>query len=447
MPNIVITEGLSTPWELPNTESNITSETDLDKLHLANQIVGELALESSRLLTSLRTETINLDKIVDAIEDISEEIALFPSRIAKWDGLFTGLDEVDMNVIPLRDERFGINIATANDVTETELSSATLSLLNFNGQNLTPSELDRNRKIIDSVAALISAKPLLDTQNFNNSRIGAAILFPPELSPAGKPTWFISEPKIVEGTTPGTGGNSGDLVVYRDQSGSPISYEFVGNGRVTLPPDQVKLFFIPRDAAEKDLMEIAIDSERLMEATNALINTTGLPSGVTPAVTTLGLSVEKYYDKARYEMTEYIRDSSSVIPTPNVYVTMFGDYPPIQKADLDLRKMTTADVGKYFQEPGIETIYYIAEVRTNGQVVVREALSTKPFIASMTDDLQGTLRGEYAEKQILLTQRSTEQTHFVTSISQRYTNFSDMATNLLKTLMTLYNELARNIRG
>jgi len=43
MPNIVITEGLDTPWELNNTESKITATTDLTSINLANQTVGTLA--------------------------------------------------------------------------------------------------------------------------------------------------------------------------------------------------------------------------------------------------------------------------------------------------------------------------------------------------------------------------------------------------------------------
>jgi hypothetical protein len=127
-----------------------------------------------------------------------------------------------------------------------------------------------------------------------------------------------------------------------------------------------------------------------------------------------------------------------------------GTYPPVLRADLDLSKMTQADVGKYFQKPGKDSIYYIAEVRNNGQVVFRESselFETTKFISNMTNDIKKALRGEYAEKQILLTQRSTDQTQFVTSITQRYTTFTDMATNLLKTLMNFFSDLARNLRG
>jgi hypothetical protein len=85
-------------------------------------------------------------------------------------------------------------------------------------------------------------------------------------------------------------------------------------------------------------------------------------------------------------------------------------------------------------------------VKTDGKVVFRVG-SAEPYVNTMTDDIKKNLRGEYAEKQILLTQRSTDQTVFVNSISQRYTTFSDMATNLLKTLMNFYNDVARNIRS
>lgn len=39
MPNIVITEGLDTPWELQKTELNVTKDTNLDNINLSNQVV------------------------------------------------------------------------------------------------------------------------------------------------------------------------------------------------------------------------------------------------------------------------------------------------------------------------------------------------------------------------------------------------------------------------
>jgi hypothetical protein len=163
---------------------------------------------------------------------------------------------------------------------------------------------------------------------------------------------------------------------------------------------------------------------------------------VTPPVTTLGPSVEKYYDIAKYT-TVVPGYRPPFGPPPEV---IYAAYPPLSPANFDLTKLTKADIGKIFQSPDSTTIYYIAGEDDEG-VFYRIVREKEPFISKMTDDIQKALRGEYAEKQILLTQRSTDQTLFVTSITQRYTTFSDMATNLLKTLVNFYNDLARNLRG
>lgn len=446
MPNIVITEGLDTPWELKDTETNITAATDLGSINLANQTVGKLAYTSSQLIGSLKTEKDNLNKIVDAIELINEEIALYPQRIAKWNSLPANVDKVDP--IIFAPSVVVSLLATVTDISKTDLSTATLSPYAFGGflgiQNLSPAELERNRQILDSVIKLVAAKPLLDAQNVSYSRLGAAILAPnPGFIPGAAGFWQVIETKLVEGVTPGKGGNAGDLVVYRDQSGNPISYEYVGSTRETLSPDRVKLFFIPKDAAERDLMQTAANGQILIEATKSLINTTGLPSGVTPPVTTQGPSVEKYYDIAKYTtVVPGYRPPFS--PPPEV---IYGAYPPLSPATFDLTKITKADAKKNFQEPGTDRIYYIKDVSDTGVVDYRFVTAKEPFINKMTDDIKKALRGEYAEKQILLTQRGTDQTQFVTSITQRYTTFNDMATNLLKTLINLYSDLTRNLRS
>jgi hypothetical protein len=442
MPNIVITEGLDTPWELKDTESNITAATDLTSINLANQTVGTLAYTASQLFASLKTEKSNLDNIVDAIELINEEIALFPEKIAKWDTPFTGLSKVDPTLFP---SPFGtiFPIATAKDMNDNDLSNATILTTGPGGFSLSEAAIATNRKIVDSAVQMIAAKPLLDAQNISYSRIGVALLFDDPQTPDAPALWTLSEVKrVIEATTSGTGGAAGDLIVYRDTNGNPISYGGFGSSD-RVPASQVKLFYIPKDAAERDLMQAAVNGPALIEATNALVNTTGLPLGVTPPVTTLGLGVEKYYDTAKYTtVVPGYRPPFS--PPPE---TIYGAYPPLLRADFDLTKLTKADSNKFFQRPGSNTIFYIADVSDTGVVDYRFVNAQEPFINKMTDDMKKALRGEYAEKQILLTQRSTDQTLFVTSITQRYTTFSDMATNLLKTLVNFYNDLARNLRG
>jgi hypothetical protein len=455
MPNIVITEGLDTPWTLANTESNITAATDLTSINLANQTVGTLAYTASQLFASLKTEKNNLDNIVDAIELINEEIALWPERIAKWDGISDTFEKTNLSPIPMP---IGHRVIGLTDsLNNTDFSAATpfpFGLLPGPREptySISVNETTNNLNYIKSVTTLINTKPLLDSVGYAFPVESKSYLL---LVPGNTdetllgPVWTVPERVRVE-PVEFSSIRPFDLLVTVNDYNEPISFKYYGYyERYDVPFSQAIPFYAPRNAEEKTSMQLALNSALAIAATEALKNPTGLPSGVTPPVTTLGPSVEKYYNKARYDMTEYTTDGiSTPVGTLNVGVTMFGDYPPIQDANFGSRIITTADVGKFFQNAG-GTIFYVDRQGTGGQFVVREALgTTTPYIASMPDDLKKTLRGEYAEKQILLTQRGTDQTLFVTSITQRYTTFSDMATNLLKTLVNFYNDLARNLRG
>jgi hypothetical protein len=451
MPNIVITEGLDTPWTLENTESNITAATDLTSINLANQTVGTLAYTASQLFASLKTEKNNLDNIVDAIELINEEIALWPERIAKWDGISDTFEKTNLSPIPMPISHRVIGLADGLDYTA--LSDATPFPYGKIGNDYTSfdDQTTNNQNYLKSVTTLINTKPLLESVGyaFPVESKSYLLLVPENVDKTlVGPVWTVPNRVRVE-PVEFSSIRPFDLLVTVNDYNEPISFKYYGYyERYDVPFSQAIPFYAPRNTEEKTSMQLALNSAVAIAATEALKNPTGLPAGVTPPVTTLGPSVEKYYNKARYDMTEYTTDGiSTPVGTLNAGVTMFGDYPPIQDANFGSRIITTADVGKFFQNAG-GTIFYVDRQGTGGQFVVREALgTTTPYIASMTADLNKTLRGEYAEKQILLTQRGTDQTLFVTSITQRYTTFSDMATNLLKTLVNFYNDLARNLRG
>ncbi len=448
MPNIVITEGLDTPWELKNTESNITAATDLESINLANQNVGTLAYKPSQLFGSLKTEKDNLDKIVDAIELINEEIALYPGRIATWNEVPRTIENTDLSPIPIPPSyRF---VGIADSMNNTDLSKASpvaFETLPGGATKIDEGMVIKNKAYINAVQSLVAAKPLLDAQGYTPSIESCIILIPPnpDRLPVlpNTPSWVIpnrvrTQPVELSSILPY------DLLVTKNNQGEPISYKYHGYYETyNVPVNQVLPFYVPKDAAEKTLMQAAINSLQLIAATNALNSTTGLPSGVTPPVTTLGVSVEKYFDTAKYTtVVPGYRPPFS--PPPEV---IYGAYPPLSRENFDVTKMTKADANKFFQEPGTDRIYYIKDVSDIGVVDYRFVTAKEPFINNLTDDIKKALRGEYAEKQILLTQRSTDQTLFVTSITQRYTTFSDMATNLLKTLVNFYNDLARNLRG
>lgn len=455
MPNIIITEGLDTPWELKDTESNITAETELENLNLVNQIVGQLAYTSSQLLTGLKTETVNLNNIVKAIDLITEEIALFPDRVAKWDNLPS--IEMPDSTVALLNSDYGYVIATDSNSSLTELAQTTP--LNFYGPLV--ANLGLEKAYVSGLLDMIEAKPSLDAAGVKYQLPLRYLVYGPPVGvdPNANTRVWSTVASVVNGVAPTTVGEPGDLVVYRNSTGQISSYESVFEvvdpvsgekevKRIEIDPRNVYAFPVPKDPAELAYWREELKNHHLITSTNALASTIGLPSGVTPSVTTLGLSVDKYFDKARYSTIEVTRQDNGIInaspgQTPKI---IFGDYPPLSPANLDLSKMTQADVNKFFQEPGTNRIFYIESI-TDGRAAYRLVTKQEPFITKMTDDVKKALRGEYAEKQILLTQRSTDQTIFVSSISQRYTSFSDLATNALKTLMNFYNEIARNLRG
>lgn len=450
MPNIIITEGLDTPWELKNTETNITAATNLESINLANQTVGTLAYTASQLFGSLKTEKNNLDKIVDAIELINEEIALYPQRIANWGNPPQAV---------ITDNSAGFANQYPAQVIASKAQSSITDLATINPKDfLGSSSLEAERQYVSTLLELINAKPTLDAA-------GIDYVFPPERYLLNTPidpsdpgsvlgTW-VTIPTVREGVRP-TQGFPGDLYVVRDLTGKPQYYDFMplessnpNSPWIRIPASNVYSFRAPGSFNELTKWRETLQEYSLLKATEILANKTGLPLGVTPPVTTVGVDVEKYCDAARYVMKEFQQYGGTRTIQNPLDITMYGSYPPVERNPLDLSKMTASDINKFFQEPGSKSVYYIVDVKTDGTVVFRVGEAT-PYIknaAQLTDDIKKALRGEYAEKQILLTQRSTDQTLFVSSITQRYTTFSDMATNLLKTLMNFYNDLARNLRG
>ena len=449
MPNIVITEGLDTPWELQKTELNVTKDTNLDNINLNNQVVGQLAYTSAELLTGLKREKDNLDKIVDAIDSVTTEIGLFPSRTAEWDSpQKLSLPDSVLNVIPRPVPRQVI--ATARDVTDLNLLNG--KPVNFLGS--ATSGLDDERNYINTLSQLIAVKPLMDATGINLINYGYVYLSQTSFGDINSDlaSWATG-PTIFEASA-NASIQPGDMVVYRKPDGQPLNYRlyFLDSfGRLdynTIPPSQVFPFAVPDSAAELARWRDAVTNLDLLNATKALSSSVGLPEGATPPVTTLGLNLEKYSDRARYTAVLATRLADGTVNSiPGSAIDIFGNYPPLTRPNLDLSKMTKDDIGKFFQEPGTNRVFYIDDVTTDGKIYYRLVIDKEPFINNMTDDIKKTLRGEYTEKQILLTQRSTDQTAFVNSISQRYTTFSDMATNLLKTLMNFYNDMARNLRS
>jgi hypothetical protein len=226
MPNIVITEGLDTPWTLDNTESNITAATDLTSINLANQTVGTLAYTASQLFSSLKTEKNNLDNIVDAIELINEEIALYPGRIDKWDGISDTFEKTDLSAIP-SPTSFRI-IGETDSARNTDLSKAEpypIEVTVSGSITQSPAIVTVNQAYIKAVTTLIDTKPLLDSVGYSPSIESRSYLtlLPTDPLFTGTGLWVVPNRVIVNPVGP-ISTSAYDLIVRTNEIGEPTSF-------------------------------------------------------------------------------------------------------------------------------------------------------------------------------------------------------------------------------
>ena len=68
----------------------------------------------------------------------------------------------------------------------------------------------------------------------------------------------------------------------------------------------------------------------------------------------------------------------------------------------------------------------------------------KFFISSPTADQILSWRGEYAEKQVVLSQRSSEQQLFLTELQQKFVYIFNLATDIYKSLTSAQEKIANS---
>ena len=82
---------------------------------------------------------------------------------------------------------------------------------------------------------------------------------------------------------------------------------------------------------------------------------------------------------------------------------------------------------------------YFTEGPSNYSVITEADL--KKFVLHPTSDQINSWRSKYAEKQVLISQRASEQQLFLTELTQKYNYFLDAITNILRSLNNISNEI------
>lgn len=165
---------------------------------------------------------------------------------------------------------------------------------------------------------------------------------------------------------------------------------------------------------------------------------------------------------AAVKLTDSLSDTTVLIPNtnpstlPSNAVTMevpVGDYDAVQYtfggktyySSLPVEKISTTVSNLTVPKPTGSIFIdstgkmYFTEGPSNYSVITEADL--KKFVLHPTSDQINSWRSKYAEKQVLISQRASEQQLFLTELTQKYNYFLDAITNILRSLNNISNEI------
>ena len=137
------------------------------------------------------------------------------------------------------------------------------------------------------------------------------------------------------------------------------------------------------------------------------------------------------------------------LPAPDTFQWKYKDFPGGGFADYPPRKALPSDinlaVGSVIEDSGTGKLYFISgrEAGINKFVEVEKVGSE--FALKLSTDKVLDIRGQYTELISRATQRTAEQQSFLNSLVQKFNLFSDIATNILKTLADSESRLSNSI--
>ncbi len=457
MSDITITNGLpdDAPWIFANTDTS-----NLDQTNLINLAVGKLALLGASQGQTLQTQTGVLKELVGSVGIVNDVLTSLGSG---WGGETTNLG---FPAESIGFTNFGVYVTFregfprpippdtyANMISATEKMnqlgvqfggfdaySYTLHG-SFGGAYLERLVLTRPPYVgtITSTASVgaVSLSTVMLGAKFANLPLadGQVLLL---TGPDDAPTFpgFPNEPKTF-------------TYVYYSGSLYRENFNFQGTRIGTLTG-----MAIPSTAAELSNWELqAKNTNNLGGVSSAQLsinNTASLTSTfeLAPRTNTspadsdailLGIvdASSLSYDMARYK----------AIGSNNEVFLAYQPYPPTVVSALnDSSLLITANVGKVFEQKiGSNSRTAIITADNYGRISFMDVSETTKYVSKASSDEILKWRSQYAEKIIIITQRSSDQQLFVTNLAQKYQYAFDAATYVLKAFTSALSSTANNI--
>ena len=432
MSDITITNGLpaGSPWTLANSDV-----TKLDQANLINLAVGQLALLGASQGQTLQVQTGVLKELIGGVETVNKQLDFLSSvnsSPSSWSG-----KPVDLG---FPTESIGWKVPASTSLTSADITLVDKMIA------ITSNTVSPNLSSIDFKAAQ-GIKYSLTLNAVNQVYVSKPVILgkfnPGSSDPPSLDTITLNDLSLRNTI------ENGQLFSLINDTGGLKSYSYVSGKFVQNPPTlNLEYFVIPQSAAELQNWQIlaSADSTGTSSAEIAVKSTSSLSSTFLLAPNTLpqtnpesdpaptnalkmDINAGTAFDKAKY--------------VTNSFISVYTTYPPLQVKAIDSALMIPANIGTVVQV-GTDIAEYIY-ADSYGVIKSAKIESTEPFFYKPTEDQIISWKSQYAEKIIIITQRSSDQQLFVSNLAQKYQYAFDAATYVLKAFTAMLSSAANNV--
>jgi len=426
--NIIISDGIEKPWELPGTDYEKP-----DNIILANLAMGQLAFLGSKFGKYLNTQAMVTAELAEAVEKVKARSIEASTLLKNWN-----------TEPPKLDPSLPATGWPPYNVPELAVPGMLVDLTRSPPENA-DKLIVANNLISENDIANRWVRPL------NSSIVADGIL------PCTYKFGPTSDGKTLQGISfnARTVTEYEALTVYELQiyykkidSSGKVDYAapFVRYQGVEYPVTDLKTIWVPGSQEEINYfnnqlacvnktqgLEIFSDTTQLVPTpTEANTVPASDPGSIAqPAVTMeIPLTQFEYFLEFKLENGDYYyyQKSASNIPSFTADTALQNVGSVVQMSDKSYR--------------------YVVEVTNASGVKTFDLVRTelpKIGIKTFTKLQQSDIISKYADKNVRITQRSSEQATYVTALVQRYNYFFEAATNILKAFTNLWSSLSSNI--
>lgn len=425
--NIIIKDGIEKPWELPGTDYEKP-----ENIILANLAMGQLAFLGSKFGKYLNTQAMVTAELAEAVEKVKTRSAEASSLLQNWN---TDTPKLDLSMPasgwPPTSQEVNLTDGSLSDVDKLFAANNLLSQYNIANQSVPP----------------------LNSTDLQDGRFPCTYTLGPRTDGKTATGFSFASTFIIDIGNPGDPPPEfiPDFQIYFkvDNNIGQIDYTrpFVKWDGVEYQPQNLRMMWVPRSQADIDYFNNQLACVNKTADLAIFSDATQLVPTPTEASTASSgsadinqqppVTMEIPLNKIQNSFLEFKLET--------------GSYYYYQKTASEIPVYKAGDESKYagsVVQMEDKSYRYVVEVTDKNGLKTYSLIKTDPpkiGVKSFTGLEKSDIISKYADKNVRITQRSSEQANYVTALVQRYNYFFEAATNILKAFTNLWSSLSSNV--